>query len=106
MNSRLAISALFVLIATMVVASQRTGLLEKIRVFETSCANEISDVRALPVFDHAHTIRNLPYVAGTITPANQTVTCNFSNTAHFLGSHARHLERLVRNLIISDSQGE
>jgi hypothetical protein len=107
MNSRVAISALFVLIATMVVASQRTGLLEKLRVFEASCANKIPEVRALPVLDHSHTTRNPPRAAGTISPATQAaIPCDFSNPTHFLGSHARHLQRLVLNLINSDHQGE
>jgi len=48
MNSRAAISALFILVAARVVASQGTSLLEKLRVFEASCANKISEVRALP----------------------------------------------------------
>jgi len=106
MNSRVAISALFILIASMVVASQGTGLLERLKVFKASFANPISEVGALPIFSQLRASRNPPRPAGTISPAAQTVTCNFSNPTQFLGSHARHLERLVLNMIHSDHQGE
>ena len=102
MKSRLAISAVFILIAAMVIRSQATGLLEKFKVFETSCASKISQVRALPSLDHSHVARNPLSRARTILPVTQTVTSNFSNTTYFLGSHARHFERLILNMINSD----
>jgi len=86
MNSRAAISALFILIAAMVVASRGTSLLEKLRVFEAACANKISEVRAVPIFDHSHTPRNAARAVGTISPDAQTVPFNFAHTAQFLGT--------------------
>jgi hypothetical protein len=102
MKSRVAISAVFILIAAMVIRSQAAGLLEKLKVFETSCVNTISQVRALPILDHSHIGRNPLPAAETISPVTQTVTSNFSSTTHFLGSHVRRFERLVLNMINSD----
>jgi hypothetical protein len=68
MNSRFAISALFILIAGMVIASQGTGLLEKLKVLQASCANKISEVRTLPISHYTRTIGNPPRAAGTISP--------------------------------------
>jgi hypothetical protein len=107
--NRVAISALFILIAAMVIASQGNGLLEKIKVFEASCANKISEVRALPIFDPSYPNEDPPRAPVSIAPEAKTLTFNFpdfSNRRHFLDSHARHLQRFVLNLINSDHQGE
>ncbi|HXW91708.1 MAG TPA: hypothetical protein VEK33_14250 [Terriglobales bacterium] len=106
MNSRLAISALFILIAVLVIASQGTGLLEKLKVLQATCANKVSEVRALPVLDHSGAAGNPARAAGTMLPDAQTITFNFPNATHVLGAHARHLQRFVLNLIHSDHQGE
>jgi hypothetical protein len=106
MNSRVAISTLFILIAGAVIASQGSGLLRKLKVFEASCANEISEVQTLLILDRASTTGNPPCPTGTISPDAQTVIFNCRNTKRFLGSPARHLERLVLNVIHSDHQGE
>jgi len=106
MNSRAAISALFILIAAMVVASRGSSLLEKLRVFEASCANKISEVRTVPIFDHSHPPGNRAGASGTISPDAKTVPFHFAHTTHFLGSHARHLERCVLSLVNFDHQGE
>jgi hypothetical protein len=106
MNSRVAISALFIFIATMALASQGTGLLEKLKVFDAFCTNKISEVRALPILDHSGTTGNPPRAGEAISRDAQTVPRNFSNTTHSLGAHARHLQRLVLNVINSDRIGE
>jgi hypothetical protein len=106
MNSRLALSALFILIAAMVLASQGTGLLEKFQVLRTSCASTISDVRALPALDHSCTGASQSCAGGTIWLGANTITFNFPDATHCLGSHARYLQRFVLNLIDSDHQGE
>jgi len=106
MNSRAAISALFILIAAMVVASRGTSLLEKLRVFGASCANKISEVRSVPLVDHSDTYRNPARAAGSISPDAQAVPFNFSQATHFLGSHARRLERCVLSVAHLDHPGE
>ena len=106
MNSRIALSAVFLLIAAMVLASQGAGLLEKIKVLRTSCATKISDVRALPALDHSCTEGNRSCAAGTISPDAKTITLSFPDATHCLGSQARYLQRFVLNLIDSDHQGE
>jgi hypothetical protein len=105
MNSRIAISALFILIAGMVIASQGTGLLEKLKVLQASCTNKISEVRTLPISDNPRKTGN-PLRAGTISPDAQSIVFNFPNTTHALGWHARHLQRFVLTLINSYRQGE
>jgi len=49
MSSRLALSALLILIGAMVLASQGSGLLKKIKVLQTSCANKIAETRSVLV---------------------------------------------------------
>lgn len=105
MNSRLALSALFILIAAMVLASQGTGLLEKFKVLRTSCATKVSESRWHPVLDHSYT-GTQPYAAGGISLDAKTITFNFPDATHCLGSQARHLQRFVLNLIDSDHEGE
>ena len=106
MNSRVAISALFILIAAMVVASQGAGLLKKLKVLQPSCANKISEVRALPILHHSCATGNPPRAAGTILPDAEPITFNLRNTTHFPGLHVRRLERFVLSLIPSDHRGE
>jgi len=106
MSSRLALAALFILIAAMVIASQGTGLLEKFKVLRMSCASTISVVRALPAVDHSCTGRSQSCAGGTISPGANTIIFNFPDATHCLGSHARYLQRFVLNLIDSDHQGE
>jgi len=106
MNSRLALSALFILIAAMVLASQGSGLLKKIQVLPSSWSDKISETRALLALYRSCTTRNEPYVAGTLLPDSRTITFNFPDVAHCLDSHARHMQRFVLNLIESDHQGE
>jgi hypothetical protein len=51
MKSRIAVSALFVLIAAIVTTSHATGLLEKFKVLQASWADEISERRPVRVLD-------------------------------------------------------
>lgn len=106
MNSRVAISALFILIAAMVVASQGPGLVEKFKLLEASCATKISDLRVLPILDHPGTDGNPLCAAGTLSSDAQVITFNLPNTTHLLGPQARHLQRFLLSLIHSDHQGE
>ncbi|HXZ41804.1 MAG TPA: hypothetical protein VEG68_13755 [Terriglobales bacterium] len=102
MNSRLALSALFILIVAGVLASQGTALLEKIKVLPTSWADKISETRSLLVLYRSCTTGNQPRAAGTLAPYAKTMTFNFPYATHCLGSTARHLQHLVLNLIDSD----
>jgi len=106
MNSRLALSVLFVLIAAMVLASQGTGLLKKIKVLPASWTEKISETRALLVLYRSCTTGNQPRMAGVTSPSPKTVSFSFPDAAHCLDSHARHMQRFVLNLIESDHQGE
>jgi hypothetical protein len=107
MNSRVAISALFILIAAMVVASQGTGLREKLRVLQTSCANTISEVRTLPILNHSCATGNkLPRSGRNHFARRPDHHFQFSQHDILSGSNARYLQRLVLNLINSDHRGE
>ena len=106
MNSRLGLSALFILVAAMVLASQGTGLLQKIKVLPTSWSDKISETRALLVLYRSCTTRTEPHAVGTLPLDSRTVTFNFPDATHCLDSQARHLQRFVLNLIESDHQGE
>lgn len=106
MNSRIVLSVLFVLIAAMVLASQGSGVLEKIKVLQTSWADKISETRSLLVLYHSCTAGNQPRAAGTLSADAKTATSNFTDATHFLGSHARHLQHFLLNLIDSYDQGE
>ena len=102
MNSRIALSALFILIAAMVIGSQGTGLREKIKLLPASWADKISEARSLLVIYHSCSTGNQPRAAGTPSPDAKTITFNFPHATRCLGSHARHLQRFVLNLIDSD----
>ena len=106
MNSRVRTAALFILIAAMVIRSQGTGLLEKLRALRASSATTISEVRVRATLDHSCTSGNPPRPAGIIVPVAQTIPFNFPDRTHFLGWYAQHLERCVLTLINSDHQGE
>jgi hypothetical protein len=106
MNSRVALSALFILIAAMVLASQGTGLLKKFENLQTSWADKISETRSLVVFYHSCTAGSQPHVARTLSPDAKTITFNFPDATQCLGSHMRHLQHFVVNLFDSDHQGE
>jgi len=77
MNSRPALSALFILIVAMVLASQGTGLLQKIKVLPTSWADKISETRSLLVLYHSCITGNQPRAAGTLSPDAGTMAFNF-----------------------------
>lgn len=106
MNSRLGLSALFILIAAMVLASQGTGLLEKIKVLPTSWTDKISESRSLLLLYDSCTNGNPLRAAVTTWLSPKAITFNFPDATPCLGSHARHLQRFVLNLIESDHQGE
>jgi len=102
MNSRLALSALFIFIVAMVLASQGAGLLEKIKVLPTSWADKISETRSLLVLFHSCTTGNQPRTAGTLSPDAGTIAFSFPHVTHCLGSTAQHLQRFVLYLIDFD----
>ena len=106
MNSRLALSALLILIAAMVLASQGAGLLENLKVLRTSCADKIAETRSLVVLYDSCTRGNHTRAPGGPSPDAKTVGFNFPDATHVLGSQARHLQRFVLNLIDFDHQGE
>ena len=106
MNSRLALSALLILIAAMVLASAGGGLLEKFHVLRTSCTDKIAETRSLLVLYDSCTRENQPRAAKAPSPDARIVTSNFPDATHCLGSQARHLQTFVLNLIDSDHQGE
>jgi len=105
MNSRIALSALFVPIAAMVIASHTAGLSEKLKVLPASPAVKIFESRALPDLDHSTTARS-QRARGTTSPDSKNMTLNVPDATHCLASHARHLQRFVLTLIDSDHQGE
>ncbi|HYA25367.1 MAG TPA: hypothetical protein VEF05_14475 [Terriglobales bacterium] len=102
MNSRLALSALFILIAAMVLVSQGDGLSKKFETLQTFWAGKISEARSLLVLYHSCASGSQPHAAETATPDAKTITFNFPDAAHGLDSHARHLQRFVLNLMDSD----
>jgi hypothetical protein len=132
MKSRIALSALFVLIAAIVMASH--GLLEKFEILRASWADKLSERRAVQVLDrltsvgsallsetrdyedrlaicldgarllltHCCAAGNRPCAVRTISSDGQTTSLNLLDPTHFLGSCAGHLQRLVLYLIDSD----
>jgi hypothetical protein len=102
MNSRIALSALLIVIAAMVVTSQRNGLLEKSKALETCWNTKISEAHSLLVLYRSCTTDNQRLVARTAAPEAKVITLNFSDVTDCLGSQARHLQHLVANLIDSD----
>ncbi|HYA24775.1 MAG TPA: hypothetical protein VEF05_11485 [Terriglobales bacterium] len=102
MNSRLALSALFILIAALVLASQGDRLPKKFETLQTFWAGKISEARSLLVLYHSCASGGQPHAAETATPDGKTITLNYPDAAHCLDSHARHLQRFVLNLIDSD----
>ena len=105
MRLRLVLSALFTLIAAMVLASQGRGLLEKFKILPTSSANNVSQAHALPDLPHSFTAGSQHRAAGTISPAAK-INFHFPHATHCLGSQEQSLRRFVLNLIDSDHQGE
>jgi hypothetical protein len=106
MSSRLGLSALFILIAAMVLASQGRGLLKKINLFPTSWTDKLSETRSLLLLYRSCAVRNEPHGAGALARDSRTISINFPDAAHCLDSQARALQHMVLNLIKSDHQGE
>ena len=105
MKSRLALSALFILIAAMAVASNGTGLLQKLTVGWASSAERISEPVALPLLDGSSTAGNQRHGAvGAISPDAKIIRFPFPDATHC--PHARRVQRFVLSLIAPDHQGE
>lgn len=85
MNSRLRVSALFILVGAMVIGSQRAGLVRELMALRASCAEKISEV---------HTTR-------TSSSDTNATTFKFAHITHCLSSNGRTLQRVVLNLIDS-----
>jgi len=107
MRSRLALSALFILIAAMVLVSQGPGLLKKLRGAHASSDDKISEAHTLPLLDHSFGAGSQRgRAAGAISPDAKTISFNLPDATHCLGSRARRLQRFVLELIDSNHQGE
>ena len=106
MNSRSAVSALYILIAAMVIAAHGAGLREKLRALQVSCADKISAARALPILEHSRPTGSQPPRAVTAAAEGGTIPVKFPDATRCLGSQARHLQHFVLDLIGSDHQGE
>lgn len=103
MNSRLALSLLFILIAGMVLASQGSGFREKVKTFPTFWADKISQTQSLMVLYHCSASTRRPHPTTVNSTEGKTV---ISDTPNVIGSHTRYLQRFVQNLVSSDQQGE
>jgi hypothetical protein len=101
MNVRIALSALLIAMATMVVVSQRDGLLETSRGLETSLTAKVSEAHSLLALYHSCT-GDRPPAAATAAPEVKTITLDFSDATRCLGSRAQHLQRMVLSFIDSD----
>jgi hypothetical protein len=101
MNSRLGVSALFILIGAMVIASQRPGLVREIKAFRASCADKISEVRTLPARCYSFGAGKQLRMTRTSSSDAKTNTFKFAHLTHCLSSNGRTLQRVVLNLIDS-----
>lgn len=102
MNSRVALSAWLIVIAALVMTSQRNGLLEKSKALEISWNTKIAEAHSLLVLYHSCTTGNQLPAARTTAPEVKTISLDFPEATRCLGSQARHLQHMVLNLLDSD----
>ena len=102
MNSRLGVSALFILMGAMVIASQGAGLARQAKVLRAAWAERISETRALPVLFHSPRAGDRLRTVRTTSSDAETLALDFPHLTHCLSSNGRHLQRVVLSLIGSD----
>lgn len=84
MNSRAAFSALLILMAAMVLASEGTDLVRKIKVLQASWADKVAETQSLlDLYRTCHS-ENQPRPAGITSPSPKTISFNFPNATHLL----------------------
>lgn len=101
MNSRLRVSALFILVGVMVIGSQRAGLVRELMALRASCAEKISEVHTLPARRYYFGAGNHLRMTRTSSPDANATTFKFAHITHCLSSNGRTLQRVVLNLIDS-----
>lgn len=102
MNSRIALSVLLIVIGAMVTTSQRNGLLETSKAWETSWTTKISEAHSLLVLYHSCTAGNQLGTVRSAAPETETLSFDFADATHCLSSRARHIQHVVLSLIDSD----